>query len=118
MQRKPKPLSLMTAMHPAREHDVTSLQTIPPAPDGTRPGFGCPAGDALLAADASSEPGCTGSPWSAGRFVRAPQCAGVLLSRCPRRGKPGTFRKSIPPGTADGLRSPYLSLQIKQCAAN
>ncbi|GAB12396.1 hypothetical protein ARGLB_014_00390 [Arthrobacter globiformis NBRC 12137] len=85
MQQRPKPLSLKTAMHPAREHDVTFLQKIPPTPDGTHPGFGCPPGDAVPAADASADDGCTG-------------CTG----------KPGTFRKSIPPGTVRGS-SPCFS---------
>jgi hypothetical protein len=101
MQQRPKPLSLTTAMHPAREHDVTFLQMIPPTPDGTPPGFGCPAGDAVPAADASADDGCTVCTGRAGRLARpVRQHAVVLLSSGPRHGNPGTFRKSIPPGTA------------------
>lgn len=101
MQQRSKPLSLTTAMHPAREHDVTSLHKIPPTPGGTHPGFGYPTGDAVPAADASADDGCTACTVRTGRLVRAArQHAVVLLSNGPRRGKPGTFRKSIPPGTA------------------
>jgi len=108
MQRRPTPLSLVTAMYPAREHDVTSLQTIPPIPDGTHPGFGCPAGDAAQAADASADGGCTGCTGSAGWVARpAKPHAVVVLSSRPTHGKPGTFRKSLPPGIYRGS-SPYL----------
>ena len=109
MQRRPKPLSLTTAMHPAREHDVTSLLTIPPTPDGTRPGFRCPTGDAVPAADASADCGCTGCTGAAGRLTCPARArAVVVFSNAPRRGKPGTFRKSIPPGITRGS-SPFFS---------
>lgn len=109
MQRSTQPLLLVTAMHPAREHDVTSLQKIPPAPDGTHPGSGRPVGDAVQAADTSPDCGCTGCTGSAGRLAcPAPPRAVVLLSNGPRQGRPGTFRKSIPPGTARGS-SPFFS---------
>jgi hypothetical protein len=77
MQRKAKPLSLVTGMHPAREHDVTFLQMIPPTPDGTPPGFSRLKGD-----------------------------VGPGRANIPKRCRPGTFRKSIPPGSAGGLRIP------------
>ena len=108
MQRRPTPLSLVTAMHPAREHDVTSLQ-IPPTADGTRPGFGCPTGDAVPAADASADCGCRVCTGCAGRLAGPPRAhAVVVFSNAPRRGEPGTFRKSIPPGITRGS-SPFFS---------
>jgi len=73
-------------MHPAREHDVTSLQTIPPTPDGSRPGFGCLTADTVPAADTSADPACTGCRGGAGRLVRPLVRAVVLRSGSPRPG--------------------------------
>lgn len=107
MQRGPKPLLLVTAMYPAREHDVTSLQMIPATLDGSRPGFGCFADHTVPEADASADPACTGFTRSAGWLARpARPHAVVLHAHGPRQARAGTFRKSIPPGTAGGRRLP------------
>jgi hypothetical protein len=111
MQRSPMPLLLVTAMHPARELEVTSLQMIPRTPDGSRPDSGCLTGDTVPEADASADPACTSSTRSAGLLIHpvAPR-AFVLYSASPRQAKPGTFRKSLPPGTGGGLRILQRSL--------
>lgn len=60
MQRQSIPLSLMTAMHPAREHHVTSLHTIPlTLNDGTATDFGRYKGNAVLVVNVASECGFT-----------------------------------------------------------
>lgn len=111
MQRKPTPLILVTAMHPAREHDVTSLRTIPPTPDGSRAGFGCLTGDPVPESGPSADPACTGCTGLAGRLARPALVRAVVHGiSSPTQGKPGTFRKSLPPGTAGGLRVlPFIS---------
>ena len=60
MQRQATPLTLMTAVHPAREHHVTSLHTIPlTLIDGTATDFGRYKGNAVLVVNVASECGFT-----------------------------------------------------------
>lgn len=60
MQRQLSPLSLMRPMHPAREHHVTSLHTIPlTLNDGTATDFGRFKGNAVLVVNVASECGFT-----------------------------------------------------------
>jgi hypothetical protein len=111
MQRSLMPLLLMTAMHPARELEVTSLQMIPPITGGSRPDSGCLIGDMVPEADASADPACTGYSRSGGLLARpVPPRALMLYPRNPGQATPGTFRKSLPPGTGAGFRILQRSL--------
>jgi hypothetical protein len=111
MQRSLMPLLLMTAMHPARELEVTSLQMIPPIPGGSRPDPGCLVGDTVPGSDASADPACTGYSRSGGLLARPvlPRAV-VLYPRNTGQARPGTFRTSLPPGTGAGFRIRQRSL--------